>query len=109
MRKLIFQHLSKIELLNYVVKKESPNTLYTLSLAIGRSQGYIQSISSGRILPSMNTFLDICKYFDITPTEFFDPSFQNPTLLHSIISDISKFSEEDLLLLSSVLKRITRN
>lgn len=45
---------------------------YTLSLAIGRSQGYIQSISSGRILPSMNTFLDICKYFDITPTEFFD-------------------------------------
>ena len=35
---------------------------YTLSLAIGRSQGYIQSISSGRILPSMNTFLDICKY-----------------------------------------------
>lgn len=32
---------------------------YTLSLAIGRSQGYIQSISSGRILPSMNTFLDI--------------------------------------------------
>ena len=46
---------------------------YTLSLAIGRSQGYIQSISSGRILPSMNTFLDICKYFDITPSEFFDP------------------------------------
>ena len=82
---------------------------YTLSLAIGRSQGYIQSISSGRILPSMNTFLVICKYFDITPTEFFDPSFQNPTLLHSIISDISKFSEEDLLLLSSVLKRLTRN
>ncbi len=27
MRKLIFQHLSKIELLNYVVKKESPNTV----------------------------------------------------------------------------------
>lgn len=107
MRKLIFQHLSKIELLNYVVKKGISE--YTLSLAIGRSQGYIQSISSGRILPSMNTFLDICKYFDITPTEFFDPSFQNPTLLHSIISDISKFSEEDLLLLSSVLKRITRN
>lgn len=25
---------------------------YTLSLAIGRSQGYIQSISSGKILPS---------------------------------------------------------
>lgn len=48
-------------------------------------------------------------WITIKPTEFFDPSFQNPTLLHSIISDISKFSEEDLLLLSSVLKRITRN
>lgn len=82
---------------------------YTLNLSIGCSQCYIQSISSGRILPSMNTFLDICECFGITPTEFFDPTLQNPTLLHSIISDINKVSEEDLLLLSSVLKRITRN
>lgn len=32
---------------------------YQLSLNLGRSKGYIQSISSGRSLPSMNTFLDI--------------------------------------------------
>lgn len=57
----------------------------------------------------MNEETDFSTFIKNRITEFFDPSFQNPTLLHSIISDISKFSEEDLLLLSSVLKRITRN
>lgn len=40
---------------------------YQLSLDLGRSAGYIQSISSGRTLPSMQAFLEICDYFDITP------------------------------------------
>lgn len=79
---------------------------YQLSLDIGRSQGYIQSISSGRILPSMKTFLDICDYFEITPAEFFDPDMNNPTLIHSIMSDAKKLSENDLLLLYSVIKRM---
>lgn len=79
---------------------------YKLSLELGRSQSYIQSISSGRVLPSMDAFIDICNYFDITPIEFFDPDIKNPTLLRSIIADIKKLSENDLLLLSSVLKRI---
>ena len=79
---------------------------YQLSLELGRSQGYIQSITSGRTLPSMTAFLEICDYFKLTPTEFFDPSITNPTLFHSIVNDVKQLSENDLLLLSHVLKRI---
>ena len=73
---------------------------YQLSLDLGHSQGYIQSITSGRTL-------DICEYFKITPLEFFDPAINNPPLFHTVMDDIKKLSENDLLLLSLVLKRIT--
>lgn len=82
---------------------------YQLSLALGRLQGYIQSITSGRTLPSMSAFLDICDYFKITPLEFFDPDINNPSLLQSIMNDIKTLPESDLLLLSLVLKRIIAN
>lgn len=79
---------------------------YQLSLDLGHSQGYIQSITSGRNLPSMDAFFDICTYFDITPSEFFDPTVNNPSLVRNIMEDIKKLSDSDLLLLSTVLKRI---
>lgn len=79
---------------------------YQLSLELGHSQGYIQSITSGRVLPSMKAFFDICDYFNLTPSEFFDPDLKYPTLMHNIINDIKKLSEDDLLLLATILKRI---
>lgn len=79
---------------------------YQFSLELGRSQGYIQSITSGRNLPSLGALLDICAYFDITPSEFFDPTINNPSLVRSIMDDIEKLSHNDLLLLSTVLKRL---
>lgn len=81
---------------------------YQLSLELGHSQGYIQSITSGRNMPSMNAFLEICTYFDITPAEFFDPDIHNINLVNDIITDIKKLSDNDLLLLSTVLKRILK-
>jgi len=48
---------------------------YHMSLELGHSKGYIQSISSGRSLPSMSEFLAICEYLKVTPAEFFtDPT-----------------------------------
>lgn len=76
---------------------------YQLSLELGRSQGYIQSITSGRNLPSMDAFLDICAYFNITPSEFFDPTINNPSLIRSIMKDIERLSDNDLLLFPQYL------
>lgn len=42
-----------------------------LSREIGRNKTYIQGITSGKSYPSMKSFIDICKYFTITPEEFF--------------------------------------
>lgn len=82
---------------------------YQMSLDLGNSQGYIQSISSGRTLPSMKAFLEICNYFEITPLQFFDTKITNPPLMKALLEEAKKLSEEDLQLLNTVLNRINRH
>ena len=36
---------------------------YELSRRIGRNNGYIQKISSGKSMPSVDALIDICAYF----------------------------------------------
>ena len=46
---------------------------YELSYALGFSKSYVNMISREKNLPSMNAFLAICDYFEITPARFFVP------------------------------------
>ncbi len=77
-----------------------------MSYDLGHSRGYINNISSGKTLPSMTEFLAICEYFDIIPAEFFQENMHNPHVLHSILSDITKLNEQDLLLIQMILRRL---
>lgn len=79
---------------------------YELSLALGHSQGYIQSIVSGRTLPSMTAFFEICSFFDIEPWEFFFPAIKNPTMVHELIASFQKFPDHDQQFWLLTLKRI---
>lgn len=80
--------------------KEKNISEYKLSLDLAKSKGYIQGITSGRALPSMQEFLNICDYFEITPSDFFNTS-NNKTLkeieLSSYLSDL-KSSDIDLII-----------
>ena len=79
---------------------------YQMSLDLGHSKSYIQSISSGRALPSMGEFLVICDYLGVTPQEFFDDDTANPALIQEITDAVSGFSDEDLKLLLSIINRM---
>ena len=50
---------------------------YQMSLDLGKNKSYIQSISSGRSLPTMENFLEICEYLEVTPCQFFDTALHN--------------------------------
>ena len=41
-----------------------------MSLDMGHSEGYINHRTSGKAMPSMIEFFEICRYFGITPYEF---------------------------------------
>ena len=81
---------------------------YQLSYDLGHSRGYINNISSGKSLPSMSEFFSICEYFHITPVEFFDTKYSNPELLTKAIQELQSLSDDDLLLILTLIKRIKK-
>lgn len=79
---------------------------YKMSIELGHSKGYIQSISSGRALPSMVEFFAICEYFDITPLEFFSNVSENILIQKELETEISIMSKKDLELLTEIAHRL---
>lgn len=69
------------------------------STDLGRSNSYIRNITSGKSLPSMTEFLNICNYFEITPKEFFDEDLQDPQAVHKLYKIAKQLPAEDLNIL----------
>ena len=80
---------------------------YQMSLDLGKNKSYIQNISSGRSLPSMSQFYEICRYFEITPQEFFDERLHDLPLYQKANELLKQLDEDDMLTILSILKRLT--
>ena len=81
---------------------------YQMSYDLGHSRSYIYNISSGKSLPPMSEFLEICNYFVITPSQFFDESVENPALLQSAIDALKKLNDDDMMLIIGHIRRLTK-
>ena len=81
---------------------------YQMSYELGHSRSYINNISSGKSLPPMAECLEICDYFGITPSEFFNDTTENPALLQTAIEELKKLDDDDLLLSISNIRRLTK-
>ena len=81
---------------------------YRMSTDLGHSKSYIQSITSGRALPSLMEFLYICEYFGITPRDFFDEGLKYPALLKEAIDGLKALSEDDIALTLSNINRLRK-
>jgi transcriptional regulator with XRE-family HTH domain len=81
---------------------------YEMSYALGRSRGYVYNISSGRSLPPLQEFFNICEYFGITPVEFFDDETKHPELIKKALEGLIQLDETDLITILSVINRLTK-
>ena len=79
---------------------------YQMSMELGQNRSYIQAISSGRSMPSMKQFLNICEYFEITPLQFFDAQENNPQLIKKALDGMRKMSDDDLIMLIGFINRL---
>lgn len=79
---------------------------HKMSLELGHSRSYVQSISSGRSLPSMAEFLAICEYLNVTPKDFFDNDNPNPPLFRDTIDKLKALPESDLLLILTMINQL---
>ena len=91
----IRQHITELRMKRNVSE-------YQMSLDLGQNKNYIQGISSGKALPSMSQFFNICDYFNITPMQFFDTESLHPELISSILSEMRTLDEEDLTLFRAI-------
>lgn len=81
---------------------------YKMSMDLGHSKSYIQSISSGKSLPSLPELLYICDYFDIEPAEFFDLNIEEPKSIKDILTESKKLNSEDLKLILNLITRLNQ-
>lgn len=79
---------------------------YKMSIDMGHSKGYIQSITSGRALPSLTEFLYMFEYLDVSPTLFFDTESNNPILVNQILEETKNMDDEDLVAILEIIRRI---
>ena len=77
-----------------------------MSLSIGQNTGYISNIECGKALPSMSVFL--CEYLQISPSDFFDVENENPEKLRQLIMDLKKLDDEQLGLITAMVKNLIK-
>lgn len=77
-----------------------------MSTDMGHSKSYIQSITSGRALPSLAEFLYMCEYLGVTPKEFFDEDMNDPILVQQLCTLATKLSDKDILILINLADRL---
>lgn len=91
-----------------VLRTKKKVSEYRMSTDLGHSKSYMQSISSGRAIPSLGEFLYICEYLGVTPREFFDEEIKEPQLVHRLYELTRNMSEEDLKVLISTAERFNK-
>ena len=76
-----------------------------MSIELGHSSSYINSITSGRTAPSLKEFLYICEYLHITPEEFFKTEDNISAIKRKAISQIQQMSDDNVSLISELLTK----
>ena len=79
-----------------------------MSLSMGQNPGYINSIESGRSLPSLPGLLYICDYLNITLSDFLDLESKNLSKIDMIVEDLKKLDDKQLETISNLIKDLTR-
>ncbi len=90
------------------LRTESNISARELSLRLGQSSGYINTIENGKSLPSMNMFLYICEYFGITPKDFFDEDCQHPLLISEIAKESKQLDSKDIETILTLIKSLKK-
>ena len=79
-----------------------------MSLSLGQSAGYINNIENKKNLPSMRVFFYICEFLGLSPCEFFDTDSDNPEKLKYLIHDLKSLSDDQLALISALIKDLIK-
>lgn len=75
-----------------------------MSLSIGQSASYINSLENRKGFPSMQVFFYICEYLHVTPSEFFDSENNHPVEYKEILENIKALNKDQLHNIKALIK-----
>ena len=79
---------------------------YQMSLELGHSKSYVQSITSRKSMPSAQELFNIADYFDMSLSEFFDGENETSPTAQKVINAIRKLNEADVALILDLIQRL---
>ncbi len=75
-----------------------------MSICLGQNPAYINNIETGKALPSMSMFFNICEYLEISPSEFLNDDIESPNAIKLLYNQFNDLSANQLKLLSELIK-----
>lgn len=69
---------------------------HRMSLDLDKSGSYIRGISNGLSMPSVRELLKIMAYFNITPSDFFQPLQPKDTKLDQLFDRLRRLDDQKL-------------
>lgn len=67
-----------------------------MSIFLGKNDSYINRIINGKMMPTMESFLEICEYFEIEPWEFFYKNTDDLLTSKKIYDEMKRLSKNNL-------------
>ncbi len=92
-----------------VLRNAKKNSARVMSLDLGQSSEYINQIENGRSMPSIEGLINICDYFGITMSEFFDESIVYPIQYKELLQELNKLDSIELEKVIDIVKLISAN
>lgn len=80
---------------------------YQMSLELGHSKSYVQSITSRKSMPSAQELFNIADYFDMTLSEFFDGENETSPTVQKAINALRKLRDQDAALVLAMIQRLS--
>ncbi len=79
---------------------------YQMSAELGKSASYVQAITSGRSLPSVEQLFNIIDYFGLTPAEFFNAEDGDSQEVRTAIHLLRALDTQSVASLLPLLRRL---
>jgi len=95
--KFVQERITKLRLMQDISE-------YQLSKELGHTRGYIQAISSGKMLPSLTALFEICDYFHISLKDFFDETEVDSETSRDLIKETQNLTSDAQYYLLQFLK-----
>lgn len=81
---------------------------HRMSLDLDKSGSYIRGITSGASVPSLDGLFSIISYFNMTPSEFFEPMNDEKTSYRQLCEKLRNMNKEDLEKVTLFIDWITK-